>query len=39
MDLTNIYRAFQPKTNELHSSQHLMVLFPKLTINSQKIED
>jgi len=32
MDLTDIYRTFYPKTKEIHTSQLLMVLSPKLTI-------
>jgi hypothetical protein len=32
MDLTDIYRAFYPKQNELPSSQYLIVPSPKLTI-------
>jgi hypothetical protein len=32
MNLTDIYRTFYHKTNYIHSSQHLMVPSPKLTI-------
>jgi endonuclease/exonuclease/phosphatase family metal-dependent hydrolase len=32
MDLTDMYRTFHPKQKNMHSSQHLTVPSPKLTI-------